>query len=390
MLNNEKDSTKRISAYQKDSSVNESFSTEAISDTHARKEFPSCSVKKKQTSFTRKRKKSIKEVRNIENVTLGDVRFQAWYSSWYPKEFLGKQNKIIKDLYVCSRCFAYSRGEDSKELRAWFNHWQKCKKKALPGEKIYVHGEWVERAEDVLIENKGVWSVWEVDGAIETNLSLFAKLFLENKSVFFDVSGFKFFLLVYAAPKTSTDTGLDNQIIGFFSKEKMSWDNNNLACILVFPPWQRKGLGSLLIGISYAIAQRKNIMGGPERPISDLGLKGYRGFWGREIARFLLNQDVDAEPCIIDIETISRETWISSDDCLNMIKEMDVLDHNYDISEVLSDSVTTLHEDTRRGIQDKRQEDKIHISIDKQRLRNWVVREGLQLARVVSEKGFRP
>lgn len=211
---------------------------------------------------------------------------------------------------------------------------------------------------------------------------------MENKSVFFDVSGFKFFILAYATPEASIGTGLNSQIIGFFSKEKVSWDNNNLACILVFPPWQRKGLGSLLIGISYAIAQRKKIMGGPERPISDLGLKGYRSFWGREIARFLLNH-VDDNPCIIDIETISRKTWISPDDCLTMIKEMDVLDYNDEISGSLSKSATTSYEDMRHGIQDKGQ-DLLHISIDKQRLREWVVRQGLQLVRVVSEKGFRP
>ncbi|RKF60965.1 Males-absent on the first protein [Erysiphe neolycopersici] len=393
MLENKKATSKRISARQRNSSVAEPFPTEAFSGRYAKKDFNSRSMKKKKTPYICKRKKSIKEARNIENVTLGDVRFQAWYSSWYPKDFLGKENKIIKDLYVCSRCFAYSRGEENEELWAWFKHWQICRKKALPGEKIYVHDEWVERTEDTPTENKGVLSIWEVDGAIETlfcqNLSLFAKLFLENKSVFFDVSGFNFFLLVYAPPKTSSDTGLASQIIGFFSKEKISWDSNNLACILVFPPWQRKGLGSLLIGISYAIAQRKNIMGGPERPISDLGLKGYRGFWGRKIAKFLLSLDVDVKPCTIDIETISRETWISSDDCLTMIKEMDILDYSHDISEGLSNNATTLHKYTKRGTQDKVQ-DKLHISINKQRLREWVVREGLQLVRVVSENGFRP
>lgn len=167
MLKNEK-VTKRICARQHKSSVTEPVPTEAISDNHARQDFPSCAVKQKQISYIRKRKKSIKEVRNIQNVTLGDIRFQACYSSWYPKEFLGKENKVIKDLYVCSRCFAYSRGEDSKELWTWFKHWQKCKDKSLPGEKIYVHGNWVERTEDVSIKNKGVWSIWEVDGAIET------------------------------------------------------------------------------------------------------------------------------------------------------------------------------------------------------------------------------
>ena len=72
----------------------------------------------------------------------------------------------------------------------------------------------------------------------------------------------------------------------------MSWDNNNLACILVFPPWQRKGLGSLLMGVSYEISRRERVLGGPEKPISDLGRKGYKRFWAGEIARWLLELDL--------------------------------------------------------------------------------------------------
>ena len=33
------------------------------------------------------------------------------------------------------------------------------------------------------------------------------------------------------------------EIIGYYSKEKESADNNNLACILTFPPYQRQGKG---------------------------------------------------------------------------------------------------------------------------------------------------
>lgn len=55
------------------------------------------------------------------------------------------------------------------------------------------------------------------------------------------------------------------QVVGFFSKEKMSWDNNNVACILVFPPWQRQGLGQTLIGISYELSRRSGRIGGPEK-----------------------------------------------------------------------------------------------------------------------------
>ena len=60
-------------------------------------------------------------------------------------------------------------------------------------------------------------------------------------------------------------TTKSRQVVGFFSKEKLSWDHNNLACILVFPPWQRNGLGRLLMAVSYELSRREGKVGGPER-----------------------------------------------------------------------------------------------------------------------------
>lgn len=181
------------------------------------------------------------------------------------------------------------------------------------------------------------------------NLSLFAKLFLDNKSVFFDVTGFNYFLLVYTPPPKPDLTGGEPiqdrppQVTGFFSKEKMSWDNNNLACILVFPPWQRKGLGALLMGASYEISRREGILGGPEKPISDLGKKGYKRFWSGEVARWLLClENTASQPplpqqqhhggaekpseLIVDISDCSQGTWIAVEDCLSVLRDMGVVE----------------------------------------------------------------
>lgn len=196
------------------------------------------------------------------------------------------------------------------------------------------------------------------------NLSLFAKLFLDNKSVFFDVAGFNYFLLVHTSP-----TG-DQQIVGFFSKEKMSWDKNNLACILIFPPWQRKGLGAILIGISYEISRRENILGGPEKPISELGMKGYKRFWGAEIARWLLaakGTDKKKGKGMVSVEQISTETWIYAEDCLGVLREMGVV------------------EKAGKG---KGEEGKERVRIDKDKVREWVEKMGLDLRRAVDPEGF--
>lgn len=42
-------------------------------------------------------------------------------------------------------------------------------------------------------------------------------------------------------------------MVGYFSKERVSAENNNLACILTLPPFQRKGYGKFLITLSELI-----------------------------------------------------------------------------------------------------------------------------------------
>jgi hypothetical protein len=356
---------------------------------------------------TKEHKKLNAAERNIDKVVFGNICFSTWYHSPYGTEALGgvsgnsvksannngppsqdacgkddaygnatsrkpKEDKLDR-LYVCPCCFKYS-----KELVPWWQHVRQCERRGhVPGEKIYthpkgqhtrhaVHADSVgaatkgtgrkRRAPDTAaqavedpVQDQGEWSIWEVDGEQEglfcQNLSLFAKLFLDNKSVFFDVVGFKYYLLVHTAPRpprspspqSAADEGgeyeagrplpLKHQIVGFFSKEKLSWDNNNLACILIFPPWQRKGLGALLMGVSYEISRREGVVGGPEKPISDLGKRGYKRFWAGEIAAWLLGLDTSGdEEVVVDAEQCSQATWIVPEDCLAVLREMGVVE----------------------------------------------------------------
>ncbi|KAK2595541.1 SAS complex subunit [Conoideocrella luteorostrata] len=338
--------------------------------------------------------------RNIDKVVLGDLCFRTWYPSYYGKEVLGDtsgnarsgggggskdggqdtSNKASKRdrevqpmldrLYVCPCCFKYA-----KELVTWRGHVKICERQAfIPGTKVYMHPRGRRRVSvahdgkgpgpkrrrrdsgvrhrEEIVQDEGEWSIWEVDGEKHglfcQNLSLFAKLFLDNKSVFFDVTGFNYFLLVYTPPAKPAVSGTEpvqsrpSQVTGFFSKEKMSWDNNNLACILVFPPWQRKGLGALLMGASYEISRREGILGGPEKPISDLGKKGYKRFWCGEIARWLLSLENTAQQpqsqlqpqqggtgptqeLIVDVNDCSQGTWIAVEDCLSVLRDMGIV-----------------------------------------------------------------
>lgn len=99
--------------------------------------------------------------RNIDNVVLGDILFRAWYPSYHVKEIVGKEvvdgkTQMLERLYVCNHCFKYS-----KELVGWMGHLKSCERRLgggmnmVPGTQIYTH-------------ESGTWSVWEVDGEVDT------------------------------------------------------------------------------------------------------------------------------------------------------------------------------------------------------------------------------
>jgi histone acetyltransferase MYST1 len=131
----------------------------------------------------------------------------------------------------------------------------------------------------VVYEKESI-KVYQVDGKIHQVfcqcLCLFSKLFLDHKTIYYgyfflilDVHHFLFYLLT---EKREINGILIDEIVGYFSKEKFSPENYNLSCILVFPPFMRKGYGKTLIEFSYELSKLENKIGSPERPLSDLGI----------------------------------------------------------------------------------------------------------------------
>lgn len=167
----------------------------------------------------------------------------------------------IDDLYVCEYCFKYTTNQDlmiSHRVSCTYN-----KKLPTIGRLVYRDDE----TPYLIRQIKGY-----TDELYCQNLCLFSKLFLDDKSVYYNTSQFDFYVVygVDFLEILTYNSNLPNfKPMGFFSKELVSWDgDNNLACICVFPPYQRRHLGSLLIEFLYELARVTpgQYLSGPEFP----------------------------------------------------------------------------------------------------------------------------
>jgi len=145
------------------------------------------------------------------------------------------------------------------------------------------------------------------------NLCLLAKLFLDHKNLYYDVEPFLFYVL------TECDEHGCHPV-AFFSKEKVSVMDYNLACILTLPPYQRRGYGRFLIALSYELSRLEGKAGTPERPLSDMGLVGYRSYWAQVLLRIL-----QTHRGAISIEQLSQLSAIRIDDVMSTLQALHLI-----------------------------------------------------------------
>lgn len=224
-------------------------------------------------------------------VEFGCHEMSVWYASPYPRDYT-----CLPKIYICQFCLKYFKSSVTLHRHAAMCTWRHP-----PGREIYRHGK---------------TSVFEVDGEKHKvycqSLCLMAKLFLENKTLYFAVEPFLFYVM----------TEFDSRgchMIGYFSKEKHSAQNYNLSCILVLPQHMRKGYGRMLIDFSYLLTRREDKVGSPERPLSDLGLISYRSYW-REVILTHMLQLVTRTDSDFSIKELSQESGIKCDDLVSTLQ----------------------------------------------------------------------
>lgn len=256
----------------------------------------------------------VARVKNFDFIQMGAHEIETWYFSPYPVEYAATGR-----LFICEMCLSYFPSAYTLK-----RHRTKCAMTHPPGNEIYRH-------EDI--------SFFEIDGRKQKtwcrNLCLLSKCFLDHKTLYYDVDPFLYYVMCQR-----DDTGCHT--IGYFSKEKESAEGYNVACILTLPQHQRSGFGRLLIDFSYELSKREHKLGSPEKPLSDLGLLGYRAYWAETIVGYLLDKG-DGEETSID--EVAWKTCITHADVLhtctslNMLKQFQGKHYL-----VLNDSVLANHE----------------------------------------------
>lgn len=137
-------------------------------------------------------------------------------------------------------------------------------------------------------------------------------MFLDHKTLYYDVEPFLFYIATEADEKGC-------QFVGYFSKEKRS-PTNNVSCIMTLPIRQRRGWGNFLIDFSYLLSKKERRLGTPEKPLSDLGLVTYRTYWKLAISQFLLSVPEGQRPSL-SIDDISTGTAIVSDEVYYILQD---------------------------------------------------------------------
>ena len=283
------------------------------------------------------------KVRNIEKIIIGYYSIEAWYFSPYPSNFTSQ-----KVLYICEHCLKYFKYKNTL-----IHHLKECEYQIPPGKKIYEMEIPPEKSTSQK-ENRISYlvSVYEVLGSEQKlfcqNLCLIAKLFLDHKSIYFDVSPFKFYIIY-----EKDNNGY--HIVGYFSKEMSDSSEFNLSCIMILPPFQRKGYGQFLISLSYFLSNKLKKISSPETPLSDLGKLSYKSYWTMTILNAILKNKG-----ILNVQTISEQTGIRIEDINYTLNELSLIKYWKGQQVIQNINIKQIEEFLKKKMESK----KSHIKFD--------------------------
>eukprot|EP01059_Diplonema_ambulator_P010963 TRINITY_DN20966_c0_g2_i1.p1 TRINITY_DN20966_c0_g2~~TRINITY_DN20966_c0_g2_i1.p1 ORF type:complete len:507 (+),score=174.42 TRINITY_DN20966_c0_g2_i1:54-1523(+) len=303
---------------------------------------------------------TLRDVKWIEKVVFGDYIIDAWYPT--PLSRTAIKEEVIANggyLYVDDVTLKYTGNAGRMQEHKQQHGTGLFGLRGPPGTCVYDYGQWAlweldggegaeynnEVAENTVHED--ITNHRTVEAAHRElycqNLGLLSKIFLDHKQECFTTSNFTYFVLTekyqredHSSTRKPFDSktlrpaigGTDYLFRGYFSREKGQRDYN-LSCLMVLPPWQRLGLGRMLIHFSYLLSGRENRpkrgvgAGSPERPLSDLGKMVYLQYWCERVGMFL--KEWKAKGARGTLSDIIARTHIEKKDVLKALCAMGVL-----------------------------------------------------------------
>ena len=268
----------------------------------------------------------------------------------------------IDTLFVCPFCFKYTDIQ-----MEWEHHMNCCKFKFnLPGKVMYNDGQLIVR------------KVKGVDQKLFCQcMCLMAKFFLDNKSVFYDLDYFDFYIAYQL---------LDRQEVpmGFYSRELLSWEANNLSCICVLPCYQNRRLGTKLIDFSYKLSHYEQQISGPERPFSPLGKLTYLSYWCRSLALSFVYGSLSTKK-YMTLQLISETTGFRTEDILFAFSFLNVLFDN-GMKNAKMDYYLEKYKYSDHYI--FVQDEKYRVYIDKLKIKKWIMENKISNSTIMDPNCF--
>lgn len=268
----------------------------------------------------------------------------------------------IDVLYVCPFCFKFT----DKKIE-WEQHLNCCRfRNNLPGKVMYNDGQLIIR------------KVKGRDHELFCQcMCLMAKFFLDNKSIFYDLDYFDFYVAYQILDRIEVP-------MGFYSRELLSWESNNLSCICVLPCYQKRGLGTKLIDFSYNLSKYEQQISGPERPFSPLGKLTYLRYWCRCLSLSFVYGSLSTKK-YVTLQSISETIGFRIEDILLTLSFLGVLYTN-NKKNIKMDYYLEKYKYSDHFVYI--QDDNYRVFIDKIKIKKWIIENKVSNSKILEPNCF--